>query len=111
MKKFSEKNINDSYKYNPNSEKARKAIDTTFKRFSTMIKNYVLVFEDDSPDLIYLFPLNDINKVGKELKQIVIGELRKAWTNAGFNIKEEKPQLNDTYRIGFMALMYRLEIK
>ena len=109
MRKFDEKNISLSYKESPIAELTRKAIEIPLKRFPIMLKNYVFVIDDDTKDVIILFPLNDLNKANKDLKKIVLDDLKNNITNSGLKIKDEKVLLHDIYKVGFMSQSFRIK--
>ena len=109
MTKYDETNITSSYKFNKNAEKARAALNAPLNRFSVVLKNYVSILDDSSDDILYFFPLNDMNKAGKEIKEIVLEDLRTNWKKAGFTILEERCVIGNEFKLGFMAVLFRLK--
>lgn len=107
MRKFNEKDIEISYKYSPIAENVRNALSIPLKRYSVLLKNYVCIVDEETKDVIYLFPVSDINKAGKDLKQIVISDVKNNLKKAGLKIADEKATFSDLYRIGFISHMFR----
>ena len=106
MIKYTESNIKNSYSKSPIAEPVRNAFGTSLRRFPIMLKNYVSIVDEDSGDIVYFFPLNDINKCPQEIKKIVLDDLISNWKKAGFSVKQEN--YPEKYNIGFLPLIYRL---
>lgn len=107
MRKFNEKDIEMSYKYSPIAEGVRNALNVPLKRYSVLLKNYICIVDDETKDVIYLFPASDLNKAGKDLKAIVISDIKNNLKKSGIQIAEEKATFNDFYRVGFLSQMFR----
>lgn len=107
MKKYNSSNIETSYKLCPIAENVQKALTKPIKRFS-VLKNYILVVDEDQKDVLLLFPLNDINRVNKQLKQIVLDDLLNNFKIAGLALKEEKGIIRDIYKVGFIPIIFKI---
>ena len=109
MRKYTESTIKDSYKHSPISETARKALATPLKRYNLLLKNYVCVVDEQTKDVIYLFPISDLNKANRDLKAIILADLRNNFKNAGLIIADEKATFADIYRVGFLSQMFKFK--
>lgn len=107
MRKFNEKNIEMSYRLSPIAEEVRNALNIPLKRYSVLLKNYVCVVDEETRDVIYLFPASDLNKAGKDLKAIVVSDIKNNLKKSGIQIAEEKATFNDFYRVGFISQMFK----
>ena len=108
MKRFNERSIEGSYRYSPIAEKTREALTVPLRRYSILLKNYTLLVDEETKDIILLIPISDINKANKDLKQIVFNDLRNNIKNANLKILEERPTFADFYRVGFISHMIKI---
>ena len=111
MKKFTEGNIEIAYRFCPIAKQTREAMTIPLRRYSILLKNYVFVIDDETKDLIILFPQSDLNRANPDLKQIVFADLRNNLKGAKLEIAEEKPTFADFYRVGFISHMIRIPAK
>ena len=101
MRKYDKNTITSAFSTYPVTEKVRKAIEIPLKRYSPLLNNYIFIVEEN--EITLLFPLNDLNKLNKELKAIVVADIENNIKNSGLKIKEEKVLVHDKYRVGFMS--------
>ena len=107
MRKYNISNIEASYKFCPIASNVQKALVVPLRRFA-MLKNYVLVIDDEENEVILMFPLNDINRVDRKLKDIVFDDLIANFKKAGLNLKEQKGIIKDVYRVGFIPIIFKI---
>lgn len=105
MRKYNYTNIDSSYKVIPFAEAVEKALSTPLRRFP-MLKNYILVFDEENKEVVILFPLNDINRMGRQLKEIVLTDLSNNFKKSGLTLMEKKGVLTDIYRVGFIPIIF-----
>ncbi|MBP3255388.1 MAG: hypothetical protein J6M60_02725 [Clostridia bacterium] len=107
MRKFNSSNIETSYKYCTFAESISKSLATPLKRFP-MLKNYILVIDEETKDVVIIFPSSDINKVDRQLKEIVFTDLTNNFKRYGLNLKEKKGIFKDVYRVGFIPIIFEI---
>ena len=105
MMKFNSSNIDACNKYYQYADNVRNALVKPLRRFP-MLKNYVLVIDEE--EAILLFPLNDLNRVNKQLKEIVLNDLINNFKTTGLNLKEVKGASKDSYKLGFIPICFKI---
>ena len=78
-------------------------MDVPIKRYSPLLNNYVFIVDNENDCVVILFPLNDFNKLNKDLRDIVISDIENNIRKNGLKIKEKKVLVHDKYRVGFMS--------
>lgn len=108
MRKFNSTNLESSYKLCPYAEKVKSALSTPVRRFP-MLKNYIFIIDEEANDTVILFPSSDINRVNKQLKDIVFKDLIDNFKKSGLTLIERKGIITDVYRVGFIAVIFSIK--
>ena len=101
------------FKADQDTNRAQAALDIALRKpeFSNFLSNYTNGFDENTGDLLYFFPISDINKLQEEDKTNFIQEVRKNWIHANFKIlaQKELSEKNKKYNVGFGSLFFRLQ--
>ena len=101
------------FKAEQDKKRAQTALDITLRKpeFSNFLSNWIIEFDIETGDLLYFFPISDINKLKEEDKKSFIQEVRKNWIDANFKIlaQKELSEKNKKYNVGFSSLFFRLK--
>ena len=74
------------------------------------ISGFTCGFDQDTGDVLFFFPLEDLERLSKENREHLFNSLKHDWNTANFTILEEREGSGYEYfHVGFAHLFFRLQ--